>query len=141
MAKPLTPKQQRFVEEYLLDLNATQAAIRAGYSERTAKEMGAENLTKPHVAAAVKAAMDKRSDSTGIDAAFVLKGLRDEATFRGEGASHSARVQAFGLLARHLGLLNDKLKVEHTGKGGGPIQYADATDADLDAEIERLKGV
>ncbi len=40
----LTPKQQRFVEEYLIDLNATQAAIRAGYSEKTANEIGAENL-------------------------------------------------------------------------------------------------
>ena len=43
----LTPKQQRFVEEYLIDLNATQAAIRAGYSEKTAKSVGHENLTKP----------------------------------------------------------------------------------------------
>ncbi|MFA5753528.1 MAG: terminase small subunit, partial [Bacteroidales bacterium] len=43
----LTPKQKRFVDEYLIDLNATQAAIRAGYSERTARIIGAENLIKP----------------------------------------------------------------------------------------------
>jgi len=49
--KKLTPKQQRFVQEYLIDLNATQAAIRAGYSERTAKQVGSENLTKPYIVA------------------------------------------------------------------------------------------
>ena len=43
----MTKKQKRFVEEYLIDLNATQAAIRAGYSPATAKEIGCENLTKP----------------------------------------------------------------------------------------------
>ena len=45
--KKLTDKQRRFVEEYLVDLNATQAAIRAGYSKRTARQTGAENLSKP----------------------------------------------------------------------------------------------
>lgn len=45
----LTDKQKRFADEYLIDLNATQAAIRAGYSEKTAKEIGYENLTKPHI--------------------------------------------------------------------------------------------
>jgi len=49
----LTGKQERFVQEYLVDLNATQAAIRAGYSEKTAKSVGCENLTKPDVAAAI----------------------------------------------------------------------------------------
>lgn len=49
----LSPKQARFVQEYLVDLNATQAAIRAGYSERTAKQIAGENLTKPDVMAAL----------------------------------------------------------------------------------------
>ena len=46
----LTAKQMRFCEEYLIDFNATQAAIRAGYSKKTAKEIGCENLTKPNIA-------------------------------------------------------------------------------------------
>jgi phage terminase small subunit len=49
----VTPKQERFVAEYLVDLNATQAAIRAGYSEKTASSIGEENLRKPEIAAAV----------------------------------------------------------------------------------------
>lgn len=71
----LTPKQQRFVDEYLIDLNATQAAIRAGYSEKTAQQMGSENLLKPVIAKAIQEAQNKRTEQTQIDAAYVLKRL------------------------------------------------------------------
>lgn len=71
----LTPKQQRFVEEYLIDLNATQAAIRAGYSEKTAKSIGQENLTKPDIQKAIEEAQSKRAEQTQIDAAYVLRRL------------------------------------------------------------------
>lgn len=71
----LTPKQQRFVEEYLIDLNATQAAIRAGYSEKTARDIGCENLAKPNIAKAIEEAQNKRKEQTQIDAAYVLKRL------------------------------------------------------------------
>lgn len=69
----LTPKQERFVSEYLLDLNATQAAIRAGYSERTANEQGARLLAKVSVAAAIAEAQAARSERTKIDADYVLR--------------------------------------------------------------------
>jgi phage terminase small subunit len=62
----LTAKQQCFVSEYLVDLNATQAAIRAGYSEKTAKAIGYENLTKPDIQAAITAAMDLRAKRTEV---------------------------------------------------------------------------
>ncbi len=75
----MTPKQQRFVEEYLVDLNATQAAIRAGYSKHTAKSVGHENLTKPDIQAAVAEAMQARSERTKIDADWVLTRLTHEA--------------------------------------------------------------
>lgn len=75
----LTVKQQRFVEEYLIDLNATQAAIRAGYSAKTAEVQGSRLLSYAKVAEAVKAAMEKRSSETAIDAAWVLKRLASEA--------------------------------------------------------------
>ncbi len=71
----LTPKQQRFVEEYLIDLNATQAAIRAGYSKKTAGQIGDENLKKPQIAGALQEAMNKRSERTEITADRVLKEL------------------------------------------------------------------
>ena len=71
----LTPKQQRFVEEYLIDLNATQAAIRSGYSEKTAKVIAAQNLSKLNVQEAIEEAQNKRQEQTQIDAAYVLKRL------------------------------------------------------------------
>lgn len=71
----LTPKQQRFVEEYLIDLNATQAAIRAGYSEKTAYSVGHENLKKPEIQKAIEEAQNKRTEQTQIDAAYVLRRL------------------------------------------------------------------
>lgn len=66
MAK-LTEKQKRFVEEYLIDLNATQAAIRAGYSVKTANEQGAQNLVKLSIKEEICKAMAERSKRTGIN--------------------------------------------------------------------------
>ena len=71
----LTAKQERFVAEYLVDLNATQAAIRAGYSPRTAKQMGTENLAKPVLAAAIQKAMAERGKRTEIEADAVIREL------------------------------------------------------------------
>lgn len=76
----LTPKQQLFVQEYLVDLNATQAAIRAGYSVRTARAVGSENLTKPDIAAAIAEAQTKRAQRTQIDADWLLTRLAEEST-------------------------------------------------------------
>jgi phage terminase small subunit len=75
----LTAKQAQFVREYLIDLNATQAAIRAGYSKKTAASVGAENLRKPQIASAVAEATKARAEETGIDAAWVLRRLEAEA--------------------------------------------------------------
>ncbi len=73
--RKLTPKQARFVEEYLVDLNATQAAIRAGYSVKAAHVEGSRLLTNAKVAAAISAAKQERSEATKIDAEYVLQKL------------------------------------------------------------------
>lgn len=77
---PLTPKQARFVEEYLKDLNATQASVRAGYSEKTANKQGPRLLEHPAVCAAIDAAKVDRSEQVAIDAMWVLRRLVEEAT-------------------------------------------------------------
>lgn len=74
MAK-LTQKQQRFVEEYLIDLNATQAAIRAGYSVKTANEQGSQNLAKLSIQTAIAEAMAERSKRTGVNQDRVVQEL------------------------------------------------------------------
>ena len=73
MMRPLTAKQKVFVQEYLVDLNATQAAIRAGYSQRTAGWIGPQLLGKTHIAEAVQGAMAKREERTEITQDRVLK--------------------------------------------------------------------
>jgi phage terminase small subunit len=96
MAK-LTAKQQRFIDEYLTDLNATQAAIRAGYSPQSAYSIGEENLKKPVIRDAIDKALAERSRRTGINQDRVLLELAkiafvnasdvinmDEATIRGD---------------------------------------------------------
>lgn len=125
MGPKLNPKQKMFVAEYLVDLNATQAAIRAGYSARTAKEIGHENLTKPHIAAAIQAAQQKRAERVQVDADWVLKRLIDisdrcmqaEAVLDREGnPTGEFRFDAAGankateLLGKHLKLFTDKIE-------------------------------
>lgn len=73
----LTPKQARFVEEYLVDLCATRAAIRAGYSEKTAAEQGYDLLRRPHIADALRKEQQKRSERVHVSQDYVLRRLLD----------------------------------------------------------------
>ena len=72
----LTPKQARFVQEYLTDLNATQAAVRAGYGAKRARVIGHENLTKPNIAAAIEKAMAEHAERAELTADWVIDELR-----------------------------------------------------------------
>lgn len=76
----LTPKQQRFVEEYLIDLNGAQAAIRCGYSARTANREASRLLSNADIKQAVDSARNERSEKTKINAQWVLDRLANEAT-------------------------------------------------------------
>ena len=117
----LTAKQAAFVAEYLIDLNATQAAIRAGYSEKAAKAIGAENLTKPDVQEAIKEAMQARAERTEITQDKVLKdveaikrdAMRSKIGKDGteEMINHAAALKACELQGRHLKMWNDKLDI------------------------------
>jgi phage terminase small subunit len=77
----LTPKQSLFVKEYLIDLNATQAATRAGYSARTANEQGARLLANVSVRSALDAAMKERGERTKVTADEVLREIQRMAMF------------------------------------------------------------
>ena len=71
----LTDKQRAFVFEYMCDLNATQAAIRAGYSKRTAQKIGSENLLKPLISAEIEKAIEERAERTKVTANQVIQEL------------------------------------------------------------------
>ncbi|MGY4333214.1 phage terminase small subunit [Bradyrhizobium sp. LB7.2] len=78
-ARELTAREAAFVREYLIDLNQTKAAIRAGYSAKSANVQAVEVMARPLVKAAIDAAMAARSEETKIDAAWVLQRLAIEA--------------------------------------------------------------
>jgi hypothetical protein len=137
----LTPKQRRFVDEYLVDLNATQAAIRAGYSVRTAEQQGPRLLGNVEISKAVQAAQNVRSERVRITQDDVLRGLHREATWMGDGSSHSARVAAWGLMAKHLGMLDRRQEATEQfftiqiSNGSDPVVPRPAIEADYEAAI------
>ncbi len=104
----MTPKQTRFVDEYLIDLNATQAAIRAGYSKHTAKDIGCQNLAKLNIAEAIAERRNVISDSTLVDAQRVIQGLLKEAEGLPEDTTQSARVAAWAHIGKHLGMFVER---------------------------------
>lgn len=93
MAK-MTAKQQRFCDEYLIDLNATQAAIRAGYSKKTAYSIGQENLKKPEISEYIEKRMAEKEAALIADQDEVLKYLT--AVLRGETVSEIVVVEGTG---------------------------------------------
>lgn len=103
-----------FVKEYLVDLNATQAAIRAGYSEDSAQQIGAENMLKPVIAVAINKGKQDRAEKVDISAQDVLesiKRIRDKA----EAADKNTdALKANELLGKHLKLFTDKIEQETT---------------------------
>jgi phage terminase small subunit len=114
MAGTLTPKQSEFVTQYLVDLNGKQAAIRAGYSAKTAEVQASKLLSLPKVAAEVARRQAERAKSVQVSQDYVLQRLIIEAEREGEGASHAARVSAASLLGKHLGMFIDRQVTDNT---------------------------
>ena len=115
MEKTLTPRQKRFVDEYLVDLNATQAAIRSGYKEHTAKEQGYDLLTRTHIKAAVADRMRSREERTQVSQDLVVKRLAKFAfeSIPLDEIKHSDVIKCLELLGKHLGMF-EKEKINMT---------------------------
>ena len=137
----LTAKQELFCKEYLVDLNATQAAIRAGYSAKTAQPISSELLSKPIISARIQGGMDKRAEKTEITAEEVLTSIhriakrceQAEPVVDKEGMTTgeykfeaSAALKAYELLGKHLVLFTDKQEL--TGRNGGAIEVRTMSD-------------
>jgi phage terminase small subunit len=150
----LTPKQKRFVEEYLIDLNATKAAERAGYSVDTAGAIGYENLTKPQIQDAVIAAQAERSSRTKVTQDYVIEKIKDtiERCSQAEKVmewdpiekamvptgewkfEHTGVLKGCELLGRHLKLFTDKVDV----KVEGEIQVK-VSKVDISERVKQIK--
>lgn len=155
----MTMKQKRFIEEYLIDLNATQAAIRAGYSPATAKDIGCENLAKPNIRAHIDKAMAERSKRTGVNADRVIQELakiafvnatevidpktatvKEDALPEDTAAIQSVKVKTFGEdgLEREIKMA-DKLKaLEMLGRHLGMFKDKLELSGGLDTEKTKL---
>ena len=166
----MTKKQKRFVEEYLIDLNATQAAIRAGYSPETAGSIGGENLKKPEIANAIAKAMAERSKRTGINAdrvvielakiALVNPGkvidtknatIREDATEEDLAAVQSVKVKESysdtGRMTEREVRMSDKVRAlellgRHLGMWNDKLQVSGLEDekSKLDDLIQQMRG-
>jgi len=130
----LTAKQQRFVEEYLVDLNATQAAIRAGYSVKNADKIGPELLGKTRVAEAIKQAMAKRSRRTGINQDRVLRELATIAF-----ADMADFVQVVDDGSKVVALELDKIPPDKRGAIASIKQGANGIDVKLNDKVKALE--
>lgn len=117
----LTDKQTAFVREYLVDLNATQAAIRAGYSERTAYSVGQRLLKKVEIQRAVAAAQAKRARRVEIKAEDVLRGVIEVTTQARDSGDLKTALKGYELQGKHLGMWTERVKQEVSGPDGGPV--------------------
>lgn len=102
----MTNKQKRFCEEYLVDLNATQAALRTGYSQKTAASIASENLQKPEILGYIAKLRAEQSERTGITADKVLEELSKVAFFPTEECELKAsdKLRALELIGKHIGM-------------------------------------
>ena len=155
----MTGKQKRFIEEYLIDLNATRAAIRAGYSPVTAKDIGCENLKKPMIRRHIDRAMAERSRRTGVNADRVVMELAkiafvnasdvidaDTATLKPDAspedtaAIQSVKVKTFGEdgLEREIRMADKLRALELLGKHLGMFKDKVELSGSLEGEKTKL---
>lgn len=131
-AKPaFTAKMAAFVVEYPVDKNATQAAIRAGYSAHSAADIGRELLKKPEVMARIQEELDARAERTRTTADDVIAELVHNAKFAQRTGDYSASNRALELIGKHNGMFSDKLKIDFT-------EVAKLSDEDLAKRREEL---
>ena len=122
----LTSKQERFVSEYLIDLNATQAAIRAGYSEKTAQEQSSRLLSNVMVQQAVSDAQNRiaeKAEWSAADRLRMLAGIAEANIKDDPRVAVSAIAEANKMQGSHA-----PTKTEHTGKDGKPIEVKTLAD-------------
>lgn len=138
MAGKLNVKQKKFCEEYVVDLNATQAAIRAGYSKRSARATSSRMLTKANVQKFIDELAKKKSESMEIRSEEILGGLLGIAR---SGKKDSDRIKAYEILGKHKGLWVDRVQHEgNEGNAGGNVVIVLPDNQRQDTEAGTIDG-
>ena len=117
----LTDRQKEFVRQYLVDLNATKAAIRAGYSERTANAQAGRLLANVGIREAIENAQAKRARRVEIKAEDVLRGVIEVTTQARDSGDLKTALKGYELQGKHLGMWTERVKQEVSGPDGGPV--------------------
>ena len=130
MPQGLTEKQERFCLEYVVDFNASDAARRAGYSEKTAGAIGWENLKKPEITQRVQELTQDDATATELTRERVIAGLMEIAT---TGKAESARVRSWELLGKHLAMFTDRIEVTQVPDRQLVHEWIEALEADVAA--------
>lgn len=112
----LTFRQGKFVSEFLKDRNALQAAIRAGYSPKSANNAAHDNMRHPGILAKIEESLNARQADNGVSPDFVLRELKRVA--EQEDVAQSTKVRALELIAKHLGMLEDRISLKTDGLSG-----------------------
>lgn len=108
----MTAQQQRFVDEYAVDRNGKQAAIRAGYSEKTAEQQASRLLSNVKVQEAIEAKLNRLSMKTEITAEWVLKELQNTYTMAKQLGDLAPANKSLELIGKHIGMFTDKVKMD-----------------------------
>ncbi|MDI3149373.1 terminase small subunit [Serratia nevei] len=161
MAK-LTDKQELFAREFIVDLNATQAAIRAGYSEKSSRNQGARMMANDDILHRIAELNHERLKRVQVDADYVLRQavklhercmqevepltdrrgeeIKDEQGRTIYGFDAKGAAAALKLVGEHITVqaFKTNIKAEHSGPGGGPIQYTDITEEELEERLKEL---
>lgn len=114
MERKLNAKETLFVQYYCSDakFNATKAAILAGYSEKSARSKASQLLTKVNIQAAIQEFMSRVTEEAEVTTLYLVKRLKEESEYMGEGSSHSGRIAALKILTDYTGGF-DKNKTKH----------------------------
>ena len=132
MSGGLSPKQAAFVAEYLIDLNATRAAIRAGYSEKTADRIGAQLLGKTWVREALEKAQARRAEKVERTALDVLKDIQSVTREAREGGDLKTALKGLELEGKHLGMFLNRVDMTSSD---GSMTPPKMTPAQVAAEL------
>lgn len=130
---PFTPREERFIDEYLIDLDRERAVVAAGYNAKNARSQAYQLLKRPRIAAEVKRRGELIAGKLNLTAESVLRDIDRIATKAENAREFGAAMRGRELLGKHLKMFSDR--VEHTGANGGPMEFTEVRRTIIDPKV------